>query len=122
MLQAGPITAFSLQSCPGAAPGSRQEVQGHRQAGRCSWTHNSNSPCQKMPTGNDVSGKSLLGHWSGRVFVLANEIRRMIFISVDCYGKIHKICHCFLPGIIPEDVVCDLWGWVRAQPCHCSVG
>lgn len=35
---------------------------------------------------------------SGSVIGLANEIMRTVFISLDCYGKIHKICYCFLPG------------------------
>lgn len=100
MLQAQLIAACSLQSCPWSCP--------WLQAGRCRATgREAGVVGLTIPT--VLARKWLLGIMflesvlaaglaSGSVVELASEIMRTMFISVDCYCKIHKICHCFLPG------------------------
>lgn len=113
MLQAQPIAACSLQSCPGSCPwlqAGRYRATG-REAGAVGLTVPA-ILARKCLLGTVFLESVCLapGLASGRVIGLANGIMRTILFLLIVIVKYIKFATASYLGIIPEDVVCDLQG------------
>lgn len=105
MLQAQPIAACSLQSCPGSCPW----LQAGREAGAVGLTVPA-ILARKCLLGTVFLESVCLatGLASGRVIGLSNGIMRTILFLLIVIVKYIKFATASSMGIIPEDVVCDL--------------